>query len=399
MRPNTKRRNRNKRWERYLSLAGEAGSIAMSLRDQPTRLDWIGVALRAVGVALRAHSEHRQAIAKNPYQYFDDPAGEEWTEIPDEFRRLVIEHLTEITVDEAYWDGDEGSAYLSRAKIGGETVAWIGEGDMMVDGPYVLTAREAETYRALGDRLWRRVGGRHVAYGSGGLALDPFGLDEVRPTAQMRALEARMQRFLDADVARSYLLAGPPGTGKSLAIRWLVRRLGLTSVRIDLSVLAKMHGYHGSETIANRLETVLQLLRPEVMILDDLDRVASSGPLLHFLELALRTCRVVMASANAPDKMMGAALRPGRFDEILQVDRLDPEVLRGLLAGSSGGGGGGVGGDDDSDLFDRLAPLPAAYVAEFLKRRRVLGRAVAEAEIADLERRCGIVAEKTEAGD
>lgn len=386
MRASTKRKKSHKRWERYLKLAGEAGAIAMSLRDQPTRLDWLGVAVRAVGLAMSAHGEHRAATAKNPYRYFDDPQGDEWTEIPEEFRRLVIEHLTELTIDEAYWDGDEGSAYLGRGKIGGETLAWVGEGDMMVDGPYVLTAREAETYRALGDRLWRRVGGRHVAYGSAGLVLDPFGVDDVRPTAQMKALEARMQAFLDADVPRSYLLAGPPGTGKSLMIRWLVRRLGMTSVRIELSVLAKMHGYHGSDSVANRLETLLAVLRPEVMILDDLDRVASSGAMLHFLELALTTCRVVMASANAPDKMMGAALRPGRFDEILRVERLDPEVLKGLLG-------------DDGELFDRLAPLPAAYVAEFLKRRRVLGRDVALGEIADLERRCGIVAEKTEAGD
>jgi hypothetical protein len=391
MRATSKQKSKNRRWERYLKLAGEAGAIAMSLRDQPTRLDWIGVGLRAIGVALSARAEHRSATSKNPYRFFDDPAGEPWTEIPEEFRRLVIEHITEVTLDEAYWDGDEGSAYLGRGTIGGEAVAWVGEGDLMVDGPYVRTAREAETYRALGDRLWRKVGGRHVAYGHAGLALDPFGLDEVRPTAQMRALEARMQRFLDEEVARSYLLAGPPGTGKSLMIRWLVRRLGLTSVRIELGVLAKMHGYHGSEAISNRLETLLQLLRPEAMILDDLDRVASSGPLLHFLELALRTCRVVMASANAPDKMMGAALRPGRFDEILTVDRLDPEVLRGLL-GEHGDGGDGA-------LFARLSPLPAAYVAEFLKRRRVLGRDAAVAELGDLERRCGIVAEKTEEGD
>ncbi|MCB9560318.1 MAG: AAA family ATPase [Kofleriaceae bacterium] len=384
MRPKTKRRDRTQRLERYLTLAGEAGSIAMSLRDKPTPLDWIGVALRAVGVLIKVNAERRGAIAKNPWNYFDDHAGELWTEVPTEFHRLIFENLAEVTIDEAYWDGDAGSAYLCRGVVGGEVVGWIGEGDAVVDGPYVLCAREAETYRALGERVWQRIGGRHVLFGNAGLVLDPFGVDDVRPTAQMRELETRMQRFLDAELARSYLFAGPPGTGKSLAIRWLVRRLGLGSVRIDLGVLARLHGYHGSQSVATSLETLLQLLRPEVMILDDLDRVAASGPLLHFLEIALRTCQIVMASANCTDKMMGAALRPGRFDEIVRVDRLDPEVLRGLLG-------------DDADLCERLAPLPAAYVAEFVKRRRVLGKDAAIGEIADLERRCGIVAEKTEA--
>jgi SpoVK/Ycf46/Vps4 family AAA+-type ATPase len=114
------------------------------------------------------------------------------------------------------------------------------------------------------------------------------------------------------------------------------------------------------------------------MILDDLDRVEVGGELLAFLELAARTCRLVLASANRPHKMMGASLRPGRFDEVVAFERLDPDVLRQLLAA-------------DADLFDRLAPLPAAYVAEFLKRRRVLGRDRAVAEIEELESRLAMV--------
>ena len=123
-----------------------------------------------------------------------------------------------------------------------------------------------------------------------------------------------------------------------MAIRWLTRRLGVTSVRIDLAVLSRFHGSGSDAQIVASLETVLKLLRPEAMILDDLDRVEVGGPLLGFLELAVRTCRLVLASANCPDRMIGAALRPGRFDEVVRVDRLDPDVLRGLLGGGDGGG-------------------------------------------------------------
>jgi hypothetical protein len=374
MRAKTKRRLKDKRWERYLVLAAEAGAIAMSLRDRPTRLDWLGVGLRALGVALKIHTERRQAAAKNPWRYFEDHAGEAWIEVPEEFRRLVLEHVSDVEVDEAYWDGDESSSYLCRGLIGGERVGWIGEKDAVVDGPYVLAEREAPTYRALGKKVWRRIGGQHLVYAQNGLALDPHEAGEVVPTAQMRALQRRLGRFLEAGLTRSCLLVGPPGTGKSQAIRWLVRHLGMTSVRVDLGVLGRMHGYYGGQNVSTSLETLLQLLRPEAMILDDLDRVAPSGPLLHFLELATRTCRLVLASANCVDKMMGAALRPGRFDDLVRFERLDPEVLRTLLG-------------DDVDLFARLEHLPAAYVAEFLKRRRALGRAEAEAEIAELDTR------------
>ncbi|MEJ7596802.1 MAG: AAA family ATPase [Kofleriaceae bacterium] len=371
MRPRTTRQARTRRWGRYLKIAGEAGTIAMSLRDKPGPLDWLGVGLRAFGIALTVRDERRRSEARDPWKFFTDVHAEhQWTEVPEEFRRLVMEHVGGSVIDEAYWDGDEQSAFLCHGAIAGERVAWVGEGQNIIDGPYVITARETETYRALGDRLWRRLGGAHLVYGPSGLVPDPFDGTGVIATAQMTELAARMGKFLAAGESRSYLLAGPPGTGKSLAIRWLVAELGLSSVRIDLAVLTRLHGTH-SPTLATSLETLLQLLRPRAMILDDLDRIAVTAPLLAFLELAQRTCAVVIASANSVTKMMGAALRPGRFDDIVRVDRLDPDVLRTLLA-------------EDGELFDQLAPLPAAYVIELVKRRRVLGKAQALAELAEL---------------
>ncbi|MGE0400364.1 MAG: AAA family ATPase [Kofleriaceae bacterium] len=342
----------------------------MSLRDKPTPLDWLAVGARAISLGLSIVDERRRAIANDPWKYFEDMRGEKWTEVPEEFKRLVIEGATHLALDEAYWDGDEQSAYICRGKIGDEQIAWIGEAGQIVDGPYVLEKRETETYRALGERLWKRLGAHHVLYGPQGLVTDHFVDGRIMETEQMRSLHARMKAFLGANEPRSYLLGGPPGTGKSVAIRWLVASLGLTSVRIDLGVLARLHGYHSSSVVTS-LETLLRLLRPRAMILDDLDRVAVNAPLLAFLELARKTCVVVIASANSVQSMMGAAVRPGRFDDIVRIERLDAEVLRTMLA-------------DDLDLVERMATLPAAYVVEFVKRRRVLGRDVALAELDEL---------------
>lgn len=361
-------------------MAGDAGTLAMSLRDKPKALDWLGVGLRAISLGLTLQDERRRAEARDPWKYFDDVREDEWTEVPEEFRRLVMDAVTTTTLDERYWDGDEQSAYLARGDLDGELVAWVGEGAAIVDGPYLLTARIEEVYRKLGARLWRKIGGRHALYGPAGLAGDPLAGGDVLATAQMRAVAARVRGFLAAGQPRSYLLSGPPGTGKSMLIRWVVAELGLTSLRIDLATLAKLHGY-GAVAIATSLETLLQLLRPEVLILDDLDRIPVSAGLLAFLETAQRTSRVVIGSVNALAKLMGAALRPGRFDEIIEVERLDPEVLRRLL------------GPGDGDLFDTLAALPAAYVVEFVKRRDVLGRATALAELDELIARAGAIRE------
>jgi hypothetical protein len=383
--PRSKANARSKKWARYLRIAGDAGVIAMSLRDKPTPLDWLAVGARAVSLGLTIVDERRRAIANDPWKYFEDMRGAEWTEVPEEFKRLVIENATHLSVDEAYWDGDEQSAYICRGKLGNEQVAWIGEAGAIVDGPYVLAKREVETYTVLGERLWKRLGGHHVLYGSQGLVTDHFVDGRIMETSQMRTLQTRMKAFLAADEPRSYLLGGPPGTGKSVAIRWLVASLGLSSVRIDLGVLARLHGYH-SASVVTSLETLLRLLRPRAMILDDLDRVAVNAPLLAFLELARKTCVVVIASANSVQHMMGAAVRPGRFDEIVRIDRLDPDVLRTLLA-------------DDLDLVDRMAELPAAYVVEFVKRRRILGRDVALVELDELLGRAKSVATAGDSDD
>lgn len=164
-----------------------------------------------------------------------------------------------------------------------------------------------------------------------------------------------------------------------------MQELGLTSLRIDLAVLARLHGAQ-SPAVTTSLETLLHVLRPRAMILDDLDRVAVTAPLLAFLELAQRTCEIVVASANSVDKMMGAAVRPGRFDDIVRVERLDPAVLHSLVG-------------DDPALFRRLAPLPAAYVVEYVKRERVLGRRQALAELDELIERSARIASSDDCDD
>jgi hypothetical protein len=378
---------RSNRWERYLSLAAEAGAIAMSLRDRPTRLDWVGVGLRVTGLWCRIRAERRRATTGDPWSYFDDEGlDRSWIEIPEEFRGLILEEVTGETIVDSHWTGEEDEARVCHAHVGDELVGWVSDGEKVVEGPYLRADREDQTYVALGERLWRRLGTRRCAYTVGGLIADPCAADGdgVLPTEQLRQLESRVSTFLRHGVSRSVLLVGPPGTGKSVGIRYLTRRLDLSTLRIDLAVLSRHH--HSDRLVAASLETLLKLLRPEAMILDDLDRVHAGGELLHFLELAARRCKLLIASANCADNMMGAALRPGRFDDVVRVERLDREVLRRLLG-------------SDEDLCERLSTLPVAYLAEFLKRRRVLGRAVALAELEELSARCAKLNQRTDGGN
>jgi hypothetical protein len=378
---------RARRWERYLTLAADAGEILMGLRDRPTRLDWVALAVRAVGFGLRVRAEQRRLDSRDPWSYFESSAPRPaWLSIPDEFEGMVLEHIGAVEIDPDHWDGEPDSDRVYLGTIGGEQVGWIGDrqGEVL-SGPYLRAARERETYRALGERLWRRLGTRHCLFARGGLGPDPFADAHLGATSQMRELHGRLARFLDLGVHRSCLFVGPPGTGKSTGIRYLASALGLQSLRVDLSALGTSRAAKVSDSPV-WLETLLKVLAPEMLILDDLDRVGCGGELLHVLELAAATCRIVLASANGTDKMLGAVLRPGRMDEVIRVDRPDPELVRALLR-------------EDADLADHLASLPVAYVAEFVKRRQAIGRDRALAELDELRARRRLVEEQSSEED
>lgn len=380
------------RFERYLELASEAGSIAMSLRDKPTRLDWLAVGARALGLGAKIRAESARARAADPWEFFTDGdvggPTPKWIEVPEEFRKLVFQYVTEAEREESCWDGRIGADRVWLGRVGDEVVGWLQNpaGDV-VDGPYILAERERETFDAIGERLWRRLACDSAAYTRDGLVADHVSLDGVIPSAVMTELRDRIDKFLRAGVSRSFLFAGPPGTGKSVCIRYLAGALGLTSLRVDLAVLSDHYGYHGDAAITNSVETLAKLLKPDMMILDDIDRVRSSGRLLHFLEFAAREFKLVLASANCTEKMMGAALRPGRFDEVVTIDKLDRRVLESLVAGC------------DESMLEKLQAMPIAYVAEFVKRREVLGHDHAAAELDELVRRLAVVNGQTESGN
>ena len=128
------------------------------------------------------------------------------------------------------------------------------------------------------------------------------------------------------------------------------------------------------EEVREGLDTLVKMLDPQAVILDDIDRVGTDVRLLRFLEEAAAVGRIVLASANGTSTMLGALRRPGRFDEVVRYERLDRALLESMLG-------------RQADLADRLEELPMAYVREFIARVDVLGRQAAVAELAGLEER------------
>jgi hypothetical protein len=376
-----------RRWQRYLSLAAEAGALVMNMRDTPRPLDWVAFAMRGVGLAWKIHAEHRAATAGDPWSYFDDDGpGARWVEVPSELARQTLDHVEHVRVLETHWSGEDGAERVCLGVIDTETVGWIAErGEELVGGPYVLAERQDETYRAIGLRVWRSMGTRHVAFTGRGLTTDCMDDADIVVPENLEELRLRLRAFRDHGLGRGVLLIGPPGTGKSHAIRWIARQLDLCTLRVELGSLVQIYGYRAEEGATAGLEALTKILQPEAIIIDDIDRVGTHPRLLSLLEDAARSGRFVLASANCTDKMLGAMLRPGRFDDLVRFEGLDPRVLAALLA-------------PDEDLAPRFADAPIAYVQEFVKRRRVLGRARALSEIDELIERLRTINRRTDEG-
>lgn len=124
------------------------------------------------------------------------------------------------------------------------------------------------------------------------------------------------------------MLYGCPGDGKSTALKYICAQMRTTSLRIPTHML---------QSLAPSIVRVAVMLRPEVIIIDDLDHAHASTQLLSTLEELRRYCGLVLASANDLD-FHPAVLRPGRFDivcpmlsdettKVKMVEAL-PDVLR-----------------------------------------------------------------------
>jgi hypothetical protein len=340
-----KRRKTKKRIEKIIELAAEAGSMAMSLRDKPTRLDWLSLGLRSVSLAIRVHSERCRELAKDPWDFFEEEDEQEnakWLPVPSGIGKLVLDQVRDVCAIEEYWDQEDDSEQVLVGKIRNEKVGWLADAEgKLIDGPYVLQERLDETYRAFGDSLWREFSTHNLLYSSDGLCPDPFSDKGILPTGQFQRLASRTAIFLEKGIARSLLFAGPPGTGKSTGMRSLAESLGLRTLRVDIKVLTERHR---TLEVTTSIDTLVRALSPEVLILDDVDRVKQEEQLLHFAELANRKCKLVLASVNELEGMSEALKRPGRFDEIVEVLHPDPRVVRTLLGA-------------DCDLAPRLLPL------------------------------------------
>jgi hypothetical protein len=179
-------------------------------------------------------------------------------------------------------------------------------------------------------------------------------------TKVINDLENNLKNYIDHKIGRNILLYGPPGTGKTSIAYSLGHRLGQTLVIKNLVT-----------KLSDLCVQYINMIEPDVVIIDDIDRIANLEQLLSQLEEIKGAGRLVIATANKIHKLDSAILRPGRFDKLIKVDKAIPELVMSLV-------------DNDPELFSLCENYTIATIVELMTRIKVEGKVEALANMGDL---------------
>ncbi len=309
-----------------------------------------------------------------PEDYFDDSWESPW---PEDFTRIILKALKGKPVQVIKTSDEAMLIHVHHFK--GIKFGYVANKRHEYVPEVFVQLHDLEKAKAvIKEELWRLMKNDNIvlrqvkvksataeAFNSISLEVD----DAFRPMPSKRAGEYSLylRKCIDANVSRSVMLYGPPGTGKSTMARTIVESLGMKSFRIRVEDIAHIETSAVFESIS--------IFEPDAVILDDFDRSDSQSKLLETLEFFQQHVKLVIATVNNKNNLDEAILRPGRFDELLQIKQMDDDVVRAVL------------GNDHAAAYDTVKDWPVAFIQEYVKRLRFMNPDEAAASVKELAQR------------
>lgn len=341
------------------------GDIA-ELKDDPKPIDFAALAL--------SFKENYDVTYRlnDPYNYFN---GHGWKLIENPaLAGIICELITSHVADPIVpiTATDSGAAYMTE--IGGIRFGWVYY-DEQLEKVYVWREHSSQYPEVIAKMFWEAHPLHHVVMGNVAnpeTTMNIYLRDEdwqkstIFHSPRVDQYSQEIMDYLKDDVYRSILFYGPPGSGKSNLVRGISSKLGLKTIRVkDLS-----------EINADIIAEVVNIFNPDAIILEDVDSAAVKdiSDLLDKMEAFNKSQKLTFGTANRVSSLEDALLRPGRFDEIIEINNLEPEVIRKMVG-------------DDEELFKKVKNFPAAFIGELMKRIKTKGRAQALANMQDLTAR------------
>lgn len=157
-----------------------------------------------------------------------------------------------------------------------------------------------------------------------------FTEDPISKEAQERLekLVERQRRFKEKNFSRTYLLAGPPGVGKTTFSMRFAKTLGHRILRVNAASL--------TDVGTTQLGIFLTYLNPEFLLVEDIDRELNTGNVSIILETLTDFKEkypqvTVVLTANNLSSFDTAVTRPGRIDSVLIFETPNLEERKAIL--------------------------------------------------------------------
>lgn len=367
-----------------VKLVSDVANVAAPLIDRPSAFNFFKFAFNAVELFSKS-----DAFYGSGYNYFVDRQTE-WSSIISYDLQPIIARAVERVVDDdditlvSYRDSFATIVDLADDVKIGYTSSSATKIEFCSSLVFAKTSVPNEvTYSKVQNLLWR-------AYESDTLLLtseekSSFGLtfnskrtfvlkkDELfnpLPSEKSETCIKYLKKCVKSGSKRCLLLSGPPGTGKSTMAYSIAEGLRLRTIRIGVDDLELI-----TSSSTNVFKDCVELFSPGVVILEDIDRLRDQNFLLGLLEFMKRKVDIVIATVNDKKRLDRAVVRPGRFDEIIEVTSLDEHVVKRVL------------GKENEDAFDVVKDWPIAYVKELVERRKFLDPDDARESVEELRKR------------
>lgn len=167
------------------------------------------------------------------------------------------------------------------------------------------------------------------------------GLDEaierIKDVVVLPFQQKKLFQAVDLKAPRGILLYGPPGCGKTLMVRAIAAENDMTFFNVSVAdILSKWVGE--SERITKEIFRQARDKAPSIVFFDEIEALFTTRGILdtsgvHKNIIAQILSEMdglveledvfVVGSTNRPDLLDPALLRPGRFDEIIEIPRPD----------------------------------------------------------------------------
>lgn len=224
----------------------------------------------------------------------------------------------------------------------------------------------------LADKLWQsrsalRLDLHPTSHYASEIVLSSMTLGEHRYIGALEGCIDQWKKFRSAGIRRNILLQGKPGCGKSTLCLHAASILSQRTALITSKVF--------EECTLSEWRTMLELLRPEMLILDDIDRVGPNilGTRLETIEEKNCDIPFIMFTSNDINQIPQAFRRPGRIDQILVVDEPSEDARRQMLERFAAQLEVKIPADRWPMLMDLVLQRSGAHALEAIKRGKVLG--------------------------